>query len=502
MSETALATAAELGAKQGTSRTYSNPLVDKWKDRIEDCRHQVWEKQDRVYQFKQLEGRMRQFVDSRYNSNPRLHQTLDYIFEDLSKNPIRAQFTVPERIGHLLSSKPCIFTFLPGLGSHLSISQYDITLGDRTSQVMSRSETKIEAQVTRDARTTMSSMLLNAPMRGVVNPDFARALVKEGLVVVYHRFKRPLNPDDCDVDPIMNGGKLPLVQSDQESRDERLNLATTIGKNTFMAVGVSSEEIEFAKELIEAGALGVCIDVALANSYQAAAGVLELKEHIRSTRSDAQIMVGNVDNEEGYFLMAACGADVVKVGIGPGSNCTTRGTTGAGKGQGSALMSAARARFVWGPDAPEFIADGGIEGAADVTRAVALGASCAMGGKVFTKCEESGALKRMINGKQMAWSFGEASEWAQIYSRGGVRPGFAVEGKGAWIPVEYSLKTLVNDMRAQWRNSLTYYNAHTPAELREKFSIEQQLCDLILGGETGIYMASPSISKEAGTRMV
>ncbi len=482
------------------TRTFSNALVEKWKDTLRECEATVWQKQDRGYQLTQLHNRLRVFADTHYATTPQLHGTLDYIFDDLSQAPIKAQFTVPEKIGHLMAHKPCIFTFFPGLNSHASISQYDITLGDRTSKVMSRGETQISTQVTNDPRTAMDSMVLNAPMRGVVNPEFAKLMVDEGLIVVYHRFRRPLDPNDCDQHPDQYG-RLPTVQSHLESLEERRHVAKTLGHRTFMAVGVSPDEIELAKELLEAGAIGICIDVALANSWQAAAGVLELKEFIRSENLNAQIMVGNIDNEEGYFLLAACGADVIKVGIGPGSNCTTRGTTGAGKGQGSALMGAARARFVWGENAPEFIADGGAEGAVDVLRAIALGASCAMSGKLFTKCEESGALKRYFDKVLKAWSFGEASEWAQIYNKGGVDPRYAVEGKGNWIPVEYQLKEFLRQMRGQWRNSLPYYNAHNARELRQKFSIEQQLCDLILGGETGIYMASAGISKEAGTRM-
>jgi len=498
-----------LPIEQELAREYSNPLVEKWKDTILECRQQVWQKQNRIYQLRQLEAKTRMFVDQRYQNNNYLHETLDYVFQDLKSKPIAAQFSVPQYIGNLMTHKPCVFTFLPGLGTHQSISQYDITLGDRTSQVMSRGETSISAQVTNDPRTTMDSMILNAPMRSVVDPEFAKIMVDAGLMVVYHRFKRPLSPEDCDIHPSLKGGALPCVQSAEESRAERLQVVKDLGSRTFMAVGVSPEEIEFAKELLQAGAVGVCIDVALANSWQAAAAVLELKEFIRSSRLKSQIMVGNVDNEEGYLLMAACGADVIKVGIGPGSNCTTRGTTGAGKGQGSALMSASRARFVWDDEenAPEFIADGGIESAADVVRAVALGASCGMSGKLFTKCRESGALKRRQYGNTplrewCAWSFGEASEWAQIYTRGGVHPDYAVEGKGNWIPVEYSFKDFIKEMRAQWRNALPYYNAHSVKELRQKFCIEQQLCDLILGGETGVFLASAGISREAGTRMV
>jgi hypothetical protein len=481
-----------------TTSTYSHPIVAKHQHQLEEIQRRVWRHQNRIHQLQVLEQRTRFFVDASYSESSakgHLHGTLDYIFEDLSHGrEIKAQFSVPERVAPLLTHKPCIFTFLPGIDSHDSLSQYDITLGDRTSKMMSRGEVDVTTRVTSNPASSMTSFIINAPMRSVVDPSFAELLVNAGMVVVYHRFKRPLSADDCDT-------KTPTVQSDEESRKERLDLAKRLGRKIFFGCGVSPEDIDVAKELLQAGALGVCVDVALANSYQAAAGVLELKSFIAAQGLSAQIMAGNVDNEEGYFLMAEAGADVIKVGIGPGSNCTTRGTTGAGKGQGSALMAVNRARFVYGPNAPEFIADGGIEDAVDVTRALALGATCGMSGKLFTKCRESGALKRTINGTLMAWSFGEASDWAQIYSRGGVKAGFAVEGKGAWIPVEYSFDEFISGMRAKWRNSFTYYNAASVNELRRKFSIEQQFCDLILGGETGIYKASGRIGEEAGTRM-
>lgn len=509
MSETALATTTGSGLTRDTSRTYINPLLTKWQSRIQECKAAAEKKLAPLYQFRQFEARMREFVDHHYRGDDLLHRQLDNIFSCLASNPLDAPELLTNKIRGLVNNAPSIFTFFPSITSHQSISQYDINLVDMTSDVESRSKVELTTQVSRDKRTKMNGLLLNAPMRAVVNPDFAHMLAQEGLIVVYHRFRRPLSPEDCDQDPQTHGGQQPLVQSKDEWIDERRSLVKSIGQKTFMAVGVAPEkpgewprEIDFAKELIDAGALGVCLDIALANSDQAAAGVLELKEHIRLTRSDAQLMVGNVDTQKGYLLMAECGADVVKVGIGPGSNCTTRGTTGAGKGQGSALMSAARARFVWGPGAPDFIADGGIEGAVDVIRAVALGASCAMGGKVFSKCEESGALKRLVDGELKAWSFGEASKWSQIYSRGGVKRGCAEEGKGSWIPVKYRLRDFIADMRAQWSNSLTYYSAHNPDELRDQFRIERQLVRLIRGEETGIELASSSIPKEAGTRMV
>ena len=487
------------------SPAYAHPIVQKHAQTLEALQERVWNYLDRRHQLQMLHWKVHNFVDGHYGAEARqhLHATLGYIFEDIKDHPIRAQFTVPQRIGQLMGQKPCIFTFFPGLDTHQSISQYDITLGDRTSKVMSRSLVSVKTRLTADPRTEMDSFLVNAPMRGVVDPDFVKALVEEGQIVFYHRFRRPLNPADCDQHPKNHGGRLPDRQSQEAAAAERLRIAQEFGSRMIMACGVDPQEIEFAKRLVDAGALGICVDVALANSYQCAAAVLELKEYIADSKNPGCLVIpGNVDNEEGYFLMAVCGADSVKVGIGPGSNCTTRGVTGAGKGQGSALMSVARALFVYPGTGPAFIADGGLEGSVDVTRALALQARSGMSGKLFTKCFESGALKRDSNGKLMAWSFGEASEWAQIYSRGGVKPGCAVEGKGSWIPVEYHLREFLERMRAEWRNSLTYYNAASADELRAKFGIEQQLCDLIRGGETGIYLASAGISREAGTRMV
>lgn len=484
-----------------------SPLVSKHLEQIEHARNQVWQKQDPIFQYQRLHDEMRIFADQRYPGVNNLHATLDYIFEDLTfaGTRVKARFSIPEKIERLLTHQPCIFSFLPGIGTHESISQYDITLSDRTSQVGSRSHVSVETQITSDPRTKMDFFMVNAPMRAVVDPAFAQLMVEKGMIVIYHRFNRPLNANDCDLDPedrVNNpSGKHPTVQSASEARSERLHLAKQFGSKMFMAIGVSEDEVEFGKELLKAGALGVCIDVALANSYQAAAAQIEIKQFIVSEYLRSQSMIGNVDTAEGYGLSAECGADVVKVGIGPGSFCTTRLKTAAGKGQGSALMNVSRAKLVYGKSAPTFIADGGIEGPADAIRAIALGAVCAMAGKAYTKCSDGGALKRVFDGQIKAFSHGEASKTAQIYTRGGVKKGYAVEGKEGWVSVDYSFAELINDFSGAARNSLPYYNSRSFAELRDKFSIQQQFADLILGGETGLSQASTGIAREAGTRI-
>ena len=232
-----------------------------------------------------------------------------------------------------------------------------------------------------------------------------------------------------------------------------------------------------------------------------AATVLELKDFIKKGGYSTQIIAGNVDTDEGYLLLAKAGADCVKVGVGPGSACTTRTTTGAGNGQASALMEVSVAKFVLGDDAPTFMADGGIEGSKEVLVALALGACGVMIGKIAARTEESGALKRVIDGKKMCWYFGEASKWARVYESGGVKAGMAVEGRGGWIPCSGSFDAALDDLLGGLRNSFPYYNAASIPDLARKVSPPNQLCDLILGGTTGIRKSSHGTAAESGTRL-
>lgn len=465
-------------------------------EQVQELRKGVWQHQDRLFQYQQLEAQTRAFAERKYQDQPaalrRINEVLQHVFADMPST--KALFSVPKRIGDLLSHTPCIFTMLPGAGTHESLSQYDIVLVDRYSTVRSRSEVSVASHLTRDPESEMAAPILAANMRAVIGEDLAERMIAMGLTPVLHRFRRPLNPQDVD-------SSTPTVQSLEEANAEKIRWARKFGEKAYFSCGNRPEALDLAKQIIQEGAGGICVDVAIGNSEATAITVLELREFIRAGGYKTKIIAGNVDTAEGYFLLALAGADCVKVGIGPGSACTTRVLTRAGAGQGSALLDVGRAMFVFGENAPTFIADGGIEGSGDVLAALATQASSVMMGKLCAKTLESGALKKDINGKPHAWYFGEASSWARIYEQGGVKNGMGVEGRANWVPCSGSFEDLVKDITGGLRNALPYYNSRSIADLQERLSIPQQFCDLILGGTTGIHKSSPGTGMESGTRL-
>jgi len=148
------------------------------------------------------------------------------------------------------------------------------------------------------------------------------------------------------------------------------------------AVGASGDYIDRAKALVAAKADFLVLDSSHAHSQ----GVLDAAEAIRKVLPDVQLIAGNVATREGTLALIKRGVDAVKVGIGPGSICTTRVVTGAGVPQVTAVMECADAADEHGVP---IIADGGIKFSGDITKALAAGASSVMVGSLFAGTEES-----------------------------------------------------------------------------------------------------------------
>ena len=161
------------------------------------------------------------------------------------------------------------------------------------------------------------------------------------------------------------------------------------------AVGVKSDTLERIEMLQAAGADAVVIDTAHGHS----AGVLGViaKACQAFGKHDIQIVAGNVATAEGAKALADAGVDAVKVGIGPGSICTTRIIAGVGMPQLTAVMMAAEA--LKGTGVP-VIADGGIRYSGDITKALAAGASTVMAGSLFAGTEESPGETIILNGRK------------------------------------------------------------------------------------------------------
>ncbi|CAM2065118.1 IMP dehydrogenase [Sulfidibacter corallicola] len=148
------------------------------------------------------------------------------------------------------------------------------------------------------------------------------------------------------------------------------------------AVGIGGDMLERAQALVEAKADVIVMD----SSHGHSRGVIEATREFKSHFPNVFLIVGNVATATGTKELIEAGADAVKVGIGPGSICTTRVVTGAGMPQITAIHEAVKAAK--GHDVP-IIADGGIKFSGDITKALAAGAHCAMIGSLFAGTDES-----------------------------------------------------------------------------------------------------------------
>lgn len=148
------------------------------------------------------------------------------------------------------------------------------------------------------------------------------------------------------------------------------------------ALGVTPDAVERAAALVKAGADAIVIDTAHGHTR----GVVEILKEVKRNFPDIDVVVGNIATAEGARYLADAGADAVKVGIGPGSICTTRIVAGVGVPQLSAILDVAAA--LEGSDIP-VVADGGIRYTGDVVKALAAGAGSVMLGSMFAGVDES-----------------------------------------------------------------------------------------------------------------
>lgn len=161
------------------------------------------------------------------------------------------------------------------------------------------------------------------------------------------------------------------------------------------AVGVSKDTLQRIEALVSVGVDAIVIDTAHGHSR----GVID---YVRSTRErfpKLQIVAGNIATGEAAIALAEVGVDAVKVGIGPGSICTTRVVAGIGVPQLSAVMNVSKALKAKGYDIP-IIADGGIRFSGDIVKAIAAGADAVMMGSVFAGTEESPGETIIFEGRK------------------------------------------------------------------------------------------------------
>jgi IMP dehydrogenase len=235
------------------------------------------------------------------------------------------------------------------------------------------------------------------------------------------------------------------------------------------AVGATGDFLERAVELSKAKVDVLAIDTAHGHSLR----VMEAIKAIRHRLPDVQLIAGNVASYEGTKELISLGVDGLKVGIGPGSICTTRVVTGAGVPQLTAIMEAARA--AQGTDVP-LIADGGIKYSGDISKALAAGACCVMIGSLFAGTEESPGETILYQGRTFKSYRGMGSTGAMeagsdryaTVQDTGERGKSVPEGVEGRVPYKGPLGALTDQLVGGLRSGMGYVGASTLRELQEK----------------------------------
>ena len=235
-----------------------------------------------------------------------------------------------------------------------------------------------------------------------------------------------------------------------------------------VAVGVGKDAEKRIPALIDAGADVIVVDSAHGHSR----GVIDTVQWIRQEFPNCQIIAGNVATEEGTAALIKAGADAVKVGVGPGSICTTRVIAGIGVPQITAIMKAAK---VARKHNIPVIADGGVKYSGDVTKALAAGADTVMIGNLFAGTDESPGEMVLYQGRSYKVYRGMGSLEAMRegsrdrYAQGDVEEGKLVpEGIEGRVPYRGGLTFCVHQLMGGLKAGMGYAGCRTIRDLHEK----------------------------------
>ena len=220
-----------------------------------------------------------------------------------------------------------------------------------------------------------------------------------------------------------------------------------------------------SEQLIDAGVDIVVVDTAHGHS----AGVIEAVQRIKRESNQVQVIAGNVATYDATRALIDAGADAVKVGIGPGSICTTRMVAGVGVPQLSAVMDCARAAG----DTP-VIADGGIKFSGDFAKAIAAGASCAMVGSMIAGTDESPGEVILYNGRSFKSYRGMGSLGAmargsadRYFQKDAASDKLVPEGIEGQVPYKGSAGAVIHQLVGGLRAAMGYTGNATVEEMRK-----------------------------------
>lgn len=316
----------------------------------------------------------------------------------------------------------------------------DVLIRPKRSTLKSRAEVDITRTFTfKHAGTTWTGVpIIAANMDHTGTFAMAKALARHDLMTAVHKFA---TPDDW--------------QEFTAQSPETL-------AHSFVSSGTSDDDFAQLKKIV--GNLPVnfiCLDVA--NGYSQP--FVDFVARVRDTFPTKVIMAGNVVTGEMVEELIISGADIVKIGIGPGSVCTTRRQTGVGYPQLSAVIECADAAHGLGG---QVCADGGCTVPGDVSKAFAGGADFVMLGGMLSGHDETSGEVITKNGRKVKRFYGMSSAEAMTKYRGGVAPYRAAEGKSVDVPYRGPVDATVQEILGGLRSTCTYVGAQRLKELTKR----------------------------------
>jgi GMP reductase len=326
--------------------------------------------------------------------------------------------------------------------TELKLGFKDVMIRPKRSTLKSRSQVSLE----REYKFLHSSIawsgvpVMGANMDTVGTFEMALALAKEKLFTAIHKHYSLEEWSE-------------FMKNAPENISDYIAVSSGTGKNDFKKIGEIFEQSPQLKF--------ICIDVA--NGYSE--HFVSFLKKAREKYPDKVIIAGNVVTGEMVEELLLAGADIVKVGIGPGSVCTTRVKTGVGYPQLSAIIECADAAHGLGG---HIISDGGCATPGDVAKAFGAGADFVMLGGMLAGHNESGGEMVEIGGEKYKKFYGMSSETAMNKHVGGVAEYRASEGKTVQVPFKGDVIDTLKDILGGLRSTCTYVGASKLKELTKR----------------------------------
>ncbi|KAL1115114.1 hypothetical protein AAG570_007145 [Ranatra chinensis] len=333
---------------------------------------------------------------------------------------------------------------MPNIVNEIKLDFKDVLLRPKRSTLKSRADVDLQREITfRNSRKTYKGVpIIASNMDTVGTFEMAKALAKHGLFTTVHKY---YTVDDW-------------VAFAREAPP------SVVAQNIAVSSGSSDADYDKLRTILTAvPELGyVCLDVANGYTQQ----FVECVRKVRSAHPDITIIAGNVVTGEMVEELVLSGADIVKVGIGPGSVCTTRRKTGVGYPQLSAVLECADAAH--GLSA-HIISDGGCSCAGDVAKAFGGGADFVMVGGMLAGHDQSGGeLLHKPDGRVVKLFYGMSSDTAMLKHSGTVAPYRCSEGRTVEVEYRGDVEATILDVLGGLRSACTYTGAAKLKELPKR----------------------------------